>query len=67
MCVPRVAWTIVVLLALAGFSYAISVKLVHYYEHPSQIDLTVTYLDSIEFPQVTFCNPNPFRSVHPLL
>jgi hypothetical protein len=54
----------VVLVALGGFSYAISLKARTFLLHPSQIDLTVTYEESLEFPAVYICNPNPYKSVH---
>jgi hypothetical protein len=56
-----IAWALVVIGALIGFSYAISIRLIKYYEYPSQIDLTVTYLETVEFPEVYVCNPNPFK------
>ncbi|ELT89613.1 hypothetical protein CAPTEDRAFT_190418 [Capitella teleta] len=57
----RLSWTLVVLGSIVGFSYAISIKLIHFLEYPSQIDLTVTYEDSLEFPTVYICNPNPYQ------
>lgn len=59
--IHRLTWLIVVVIAILSFSYGISIKLVYYYSYPSQIDLTVTYLDSVDFPAVYICNPNPFR------
>ena len=49
--------------AVIGFSYALSIKFVYFFQYPSQIDLSVTYLKSVEFPEVYICNPAPFRLV----
>jgi len=58
----RVAWTLVLLAAFAGFLYLLVIKVQQLLDYPTNINVKFNFLDTLAFPAVTICNINPYRS-----
>ena len=50
-----------VLTSLGVFILVLIMRLLYYYQYPSDITLSVEYNKGVTFPQVTVCNQDPFR------
>ena len=60
----RVIWGILVLTAIGIFLANMINRLEYYFSYQKTINVEVEYLDEIEFPAVTICNENQYKSVH---
>lgn len=60
---PRFAWLLILLVMLVTFVVLVTTKLLHYYDYPTVVDVSVDYADSLPFPAVTICNQNKYRWV----
>lgn len=58
----RLAWILIFLVATAIFVYLVIDSLKLLLSHPKNVDVSVEFNDKIEFPAVTICNLNKYRS-----
>lgn len=58
----RIIWAVFLLLGMAWFSYQSSKLVTKYYSYPVTTKVTQVYEDAPEFPAITICNFNMFRS-----
>ena len=58
----RIIWAVFLLLGMAWFSFQSSKLVTKYYSYPVTTKVTQVYEDEPEFPAITICNFNMFRS-----
>ena len=63
LCVGRLTWAAVMVTAMGLFLSLMATKIKEYYSFPKIVNVEVTYNDSLDFPAVTICNTNTFKSV----
>ena len=56
-------WFIIVVIGVTLFIYQVTDRVIVYYQRNTNVDVAVKYVQSVEFPSVTICNQNQFRSV----
>ena len=59
----RILWFFVVIIGVTLFGYQVTDRIIVYYQRNTNVDVEVKYVSSVEFPSVTICNQNQFRSV----
>ena len=62
-CLFRVLWLLLLLLGLGFFVYQMYKAISYYRSWPVSVNIDIKYNDTIQFPAVTLCNQNAFRSV----
>ena len=62
MTISRSLWAVAVLTAVVLFAVQVISRFDDYFSYPSTVNVDVVYVDEIEFPAVTLCNQNSFRS-----
>ncbi|KAM5255818.1 bile acid-sensitive ion channel [Ctenodactylus gundi] len=58
----KVIWLVVVLGSVSLLAWQIYSRLVNYFTWPTTTSVEVQYVEKIEFPAVTFCNLNRFKT-----
>ena len=58
----RVLWFLVTLAAISLFLVQVGLRIYDYYDYKSNVDVKLIYVDKLEFPSVTICNQNNYRS-----
>ena len=58
----RIIWALLLLSGIGWFSFQSSKLLTKYYSYPVTTKVTLVYEDAPEFPAVTICNFNMFRT-----
>lgn len=60
----RIFWIAMLLTALGIFIFYLSDRLIEYFKYKRTISVEERYVSQMEFPVITLCNQNIFRSVH---
>ncbi|EHB10266.1 Amiloride-sensitive cation channel 5 [Heterocephalus glaber] len=60
--IQRVIWLTVVLGSVSLLMWQVYSRLVNYFSWPTTTSIEVQYVEKIEFPAVTFCNLNRFKT-----
>ena len=63
LSINRVAWAVLILVAMTTFFWFVGSRLVALEKHQTTVNVEVIYNESLPFPSVTICNQNLFRSV----
>ncbi|XP_046579679.1 acid-sensing ion channel 1A-like [Haliotis rubra] len=58
----RFTWLFVILAAVCWMVWNIHGRLVYFLAYPTSLDTQIHYQDAVEFPKITICNQNTFRS-----
>ncbi len=58
----RVLWFVAVLVAVTLFLYQVGMRTQQYFQYNTNINVEVKFEPQLEFPSVTVCNQNSFRS-----
>ncbi len=58
----RILWLVTVLAMKVTASYMIVNKFLYFYQYPTETKTTITNQNELDFPSVTICNLNKFRS-----
>ncbi|XP_046369463.2 acid-sensing ion channel 1A-like [Haliotis rufescens] len=58
----RLTWLLVIIAAVCWMVWNIHGRLVYYLTYPTSLDTQIHYQDAVEFPKITICNQNTFRS-----
>lgn len=59
----RVLWVLCVLSAIAFFTAQVYDRVIVYYNYETNVNVQVLFSDKMDFPAVTICNQNTFRSI----
>ncbi|ELU05481.1 hypothetical protein CAPTEDRAFT_190760 [Capitella teleta] len=57
----KILWLICVTVALGLFLVNVISRAGNYFDYPTNVDVSVHYKESMQFPAVTLCNLNNFR------
>ncbi|XP_041595070.1 acid-sensing ion channel 5 [Vulpes lagopus] len=60
--IRKLIWSVIVLGSVSLVVWQIYSRLVNYFTWPTTTSIEVQYVEKIEFPAVTFCNLNRFRT-----
>lgn len=59
--VVRIVWLLIILASCSIFTYMIVTKITYLVSHPKNVDVSVDFKNTMQFPAVTICNQNPYR------
>ena len=59
----RVLWCVVVIVAVTLFVSQVGQRMAVYFLYKTHVDVQVKYVETVDFPSVTICNQNNYRSV----
>ncbi|CAD5120152.1 DgyrCDS8727 [Dimorphilus gyrociliatus] len=58
----KLIWLVIVLSAFGGFTWIVVTRSSHLNTHPKSVNMDIVYSNNLQFPSVTICNQNFFRT-----